>query len=185
MKKTLFLVAGRAGSGKDAVVTGAFNRMGLKKIVSYTDAPIRDDQVEGREHFFVSKEKMDEILKNEEIIAYTKIGDNRYCATASQINDETKFYIIDPIGIKDIQNKNLDINLKIVYIYADLETRKKRMWKRKNFDADTRIANEEAQFNEFEESYGFDFMIDNNINLQSSIDDLCCYVYANDKHGAE
>ena len=114
----MIYIIGRTCSGKDAVAKEMCNRYGLKQVVSYTDKPIRTDQTEGIEHYFLDKYDMDYILSYKEPIAYTQIGDYRYCATKEEF-DNKDIYIIDPKGIGNIELKDDDIILYI-HISADL-----------------------------------------------------------------
>ena len=70
--KNLILLVGETGSGKDTIA----NKLPYKKVISYTTRPIRDTDVNGINHWFVSDEEMDK-LEKENLIAWTKTGDVR------------------------------------------------------------------------------------------------------------
>ena len=118
----LYLVVGRTSSGKDHLVKQLCKHYFKRQLVSYTDRPIRDGEKNNREHIFITKEEMDNLLSNDDmILAKTQIGEYRYCATVSQIRDDkyVMFYIIDPEGVYNLEVRHNDINRDIHIIYVD------------------------------------------------------------------
>ena len=144
----MIYIVGRTCSGKDTVAKEMCDRYGLKQVVSYTDKPIRTDQTEGVEHYFVDRYDMDYILFYKEIFACTQIGDYRYCATKEEC-DSKDIYIIDPKGIEDIELQDDDI---ILYIHISADNRKKRAELRgdEHEKLIKRMSDEDEQFTEFE-----------------------------------
>ncbi|MGI6011921.1 MAG: guanylate kinase [Ruminococcus sp.] len=55
----IFYIMGKSASGKDSIYQRLLekNDLGLKKIILYTTRPIRDEERQGREYFFVDEEK--------------------------------------------------------------------------------------------------------------------------------
>ena len=170
MRNTLYLVAGRCASGKDTLVDNLCRLTGWKKVVSFTDAPIRSDQTQDVEHHFCTKEGFDKVMEGNVILAYTQIGDYRYCATLASIVDKVKFYIIDPAGIKYLKDRFSEVlNLVVIYVDVPEEERRRRMLAtRPGFDADTRIAAENEQFDEFERNCFWDICVDNTVDPETS-----------------
>ena len=163
--KNLYLIVGETASGKDTLADMLCKDMKFEKVVSYTDAPIRSDQKNGREHYFVSKEEFDLILQEQSVIAYTQIGNTgfRYCATMESFHENTRVYIIDPNGIRDMKYGNLKgYRPVIIFIDADEKIRAARASHRKNFDYEARKKRESTQFEEFRRSKGYDYSIANN-----------------------
>ena len=168
-KKTIFCILGESGSGKDTLVDytiNAFN-LPLKSVLSYTDRPIRPGEQQGKEHIFLSKDKMTAFLDSykKDIAAYTKIGETgyRYCATTTTI-DKSDIYIIDPNGLKEFKERTTDrYNIVAIYIDCPLEERRKRTQKRgdESIRFESRVAAECEQFSKFREEHGYDHIIDN------------------------
>ena len=65
--KTLIAIIGRSGSGKDSLKNYIKEKYKLREVVSYTTRPMRDNEVEGREHYFISKDKMTELINNDDL----------------------------------------------------------------------------------------------------------------------
>lgn len=169
LKKTIFCILGESGSGKDTLVNYLINdfKLPLKSVLSYTDRPIRPGEQQGKEHIFLSKDKMTALLDSykKDIAAYTKIGETgyRYCATTTTIN-KSDIYIIDPNGLKDLKERTSDrYNIVAIYIDCPLEERRKRTQKRGDeaIRFESRVNAESEQFAEFREEHGYDYIIDN------------------------
>lgn len=170
-KKTIIAIVGRSSSGKTYIAKRLSTILGYKEVVSHTTRPIRSNETNGVEHWFDSKEEFQNVLDNQTVIAYTKIGEYEYCATLEDIEDNC-IYVIDKNGI-DYLKKNFSdkIKLYIIYIYCDDYIRKSRASVRSDFctEWDKRNKNEDAQFTEFESLREWDLLIDNsfsNLNMQ-------------------
>lgn len=142
----LFLIVGRTASGKD-YYSKRFND--LKKLVSYTTRPKRNDDQDDS-HIFINEDDFEKYKKD--IIAYSEINNYKYFTLKKDFN-ECDYMIIDPKGIKDLVKKvpkeDLE-NLRILYLWAKTEVRKERTKKRDNYNFDERDQNESPQFDEFE-----------------------------------
>lgn len=167
--KKLVLVIGRSGAGKDTLVREAQKVFGATSIPSYTDRPIRSTETDGIEHTFITPGQFDELLANEQIFAYTKIGDTgyRYCTTVRMLDElpgEVLFYIIDPSGYDYCKAFASKFDLKVVYVTADSRKREERANAR-NGDSTAwtkRSADEDAQFTAFEKAMPWDAIVENN-----------------------
>lgn len=129
----IYLLIGESGSGKSSIERKLVDDYGLKKVLSYTTRPVRDDDPNDIfTHTFVTKKEFNNI-KNR--IAYTKYDDNEYCATSEQL-EEADIYVIDPAGIEYLEhNYRGKKGLIKIYIYCSLSERMKRLENRDGFDA--------------------------------------------------
>lgn len=172
-QRTIFCIVGRTCSGKDTIATKMINTCPdmFSKVVSYTTRPIRENETDGVEHYFVDKETFDKIRESEFVIAYTKIGEYEYMATSSEL-DKHNIYIIDPNGL-DTLRATLDeakYHIITIYVMAAYTDRKYRAVVSSN-----RFENEEAaiddfnkrdhaetqMFSTFEMSQNYDIFVDN------------------------
>ena len=162
-KKTIITIIGRSGVGKDYIAKRLSTILNYPLVVSHTTRPIRSNETNGVEHWFDSKEEFQNVLDNQTVIAYTKIGEYEYCATLEDIEDNC-IYVIDPLGIKYLQEHFKDqINLKIIYIYCDEYIRRARASTRSDFKIawEDRNKAEDEQFTEFEANRPWNLLIDN------------------------
>ena len=175
----LYLIVGRTASGKDSLTRAVADKYGLKILNSYATRPKRPGET--NEHIFITPEEV--LQYKEDIVAYTKIGDYEYFSTKHQLL-ECDFYIIDPNGVKYLQDqiKDLtDVELHIIYIAADYVTRKHRALSKrqdKEIDFEKRCAAEENQFVDFECSQGWHKRIQNN-NFDIAMRELEQYIILN------
>lgn len=159
--ENLYLIIGRSMAGKDTLANLVTEKTRLSKVISYTDAPMRSDQKNGREHWFLSASEMDRLL-TEEIIAYTKIGDYRYCVTSRCVGGKKRIYVIDPNGVRSLPSDRFRI--VPFYISVPEEIRRKRGSARTGFDMEKRLASEDTEFTEFEKTASY-------IKIDNSADD--------------
>ena len=161
-RKIVFLVIGRSGTGKDTLVNYMCQKYGLKKLKSYTTRPPRQNEEDT--HIFISPEDVQKY--QDDIIAYTKIGEFEYFATKSQLKD-INFYIIDPKGVPDLENiPNLKEEFSFIklFIYLPEKERKKRIALRGDNEEAflKRQEGEKQQFDNFElQTDLFDYAICN------------------------
>ena len=175
----LYLVVGRTASGKDSLTRAVAKKYNAKILSSYTTRPKRPGETD--EHIFITP---DDVVKYQnDIVAYTKIGEYEYFCTKQQLLT-SDFYIIDPNGVEYLKDKmkNMeDIELHIIYIAADYVTRKHRaLSNRKDKEEvfDKRCAAEEDQFINFECNQGWHKRIQNN-NFDQALLEFEKYVSIN------
>ncbi|WOO34616.1 guanylate kinase [Anaerocolumna sp. AGMB13020] len=67
----LFVVMGKSAAGKDTVFKEITRRaLNLKTVAGYTTRPIRDGEKNGEEYFFVTKEELARLQKNNKVIEH-------------------------------------------------------------------------------------------------------------------
>jgi len=153
--------------------------------ISYTTRLQRLGETDGVEHLFISEEKADEILKDKDkILAYTEINNRRYFTLTDQMKDHN-VYIIDPNGIKDIQERHPEVKLNIYHITCSFNNRYRRymqrlglectakdMWKFKDRDS-----SEDKQFTDFEAaSIPYTSFINDNPYLNGTVSNIFCKI---------
>ena len=188
MKPKLICVLGETGSGKDTIVNNAINQslFDIKKVCSYTDRPVRDGEINGVEHYFISTEEFDKLkeTRKDDILAYTRIKNPnqidyagyQYMALADEL-EKAHIYIIDYNGLKFLKEKYKDkIDIVTVYIYASFFTRLRRAKaKRSDFKTEfkKRVKAEKEQFKEFKKLKLYDYKIRNdNWHLDRAVLDM-------------
>lgn len=181
----MIVVFGATRSGKDTVARYLVGKLGYKFIVSYTDRPIRDTEVNGREHLFISTEDMDKIYKSDTVTLKTHIVDPveslkdrnyrgySYCTKKEDLNDKT-VAILDYNGIVELAKS--DIEFKTILVTSPYKVRKDRALST-NIDLKTfekRCKDEYSQFVDNCKRYA-DFVVDNSGTLEelySNIDKI-------------
>ncbi len=160
-KKTLVFLVAETGAGKDTVA----NKLPYSKVVSYKASAMRDTDIQGVTHHFISDEEMDVLEKRDDIIAYTNTGGIRYCATEDQLKDDISIYVINPDGVRWFRDnyKGQELNVIVIGLYVPLGVRRSRCRTRSDFETvfESRVAAEQADYNKFRLDGEFDYMITN------------------------
>ena len=165
---TIIALQGKTSSGKDSAARFIKETYGIEPIVSYATRPIREGEVNGREHYFISDEEMDKIVADKEsllaFVQFPKTG-YRYCASVKDLSENVvKTYIIDPSGLQWLRDNRPDV--KVISIFFDLseDIIKERALKRGDkLDAiENRLDSEREMFDEFALSGNYDVRIDTN-----------------------
>lgn len=112
--KPLYLFVGKSGSGKTTAANILEAQFDYTQLQSYTTRPQRHENETG--HIFISEEEFDEL---ENIVAYTKYNNYRYCATEDQLN-HTDVYVVDIPGVETLLAKYTNKNRTICIIYFNV-----------------------------------------------------------------
>jgi guanylate kinase len=173
-KRRIICIMGETASGKDTISKYIMKNFGVQPVVSFATRPMRDGEVNGREHVFITPEKMAEIRKTQDVFAYTKIEDKtktnvdgyEYCATLQTLPEGDIIYVIDPNGVNYMKNSPAimeKVELLVLYIYVPYEIRKERAQKsRSDFERfEIRCKQEEVQFRTMLEEKNYDYIIEN------------------------
>ena len=124
-------------------------KFSLKPVVSYTTRPIREGEVDGREHIFISSEEFNK-FDERDFAAYTFINGNHYFTTFSQLR-ECNTYVIDPVGINSlIFNPRCESEIYIFYICAPEFVRYTRYINRENSKDKLEVSKEFIKRNQSE-----------------------------------
>lgn len=164
----IIAIVGKTNSGKDTAAQYIHDTYNIPFVVSATTRPMRDYETDGREHWFISKEEMEELKARDDVLAYT-INDKtgiEYAATLKDIPEGSDcIYIINPEGIRWLNRygpKGIDIS--VIYIDCDEKTIIHRgihrgdnpevLWKR--------LDSERTEFNAYKANGDYDYLVDNN-----------------------
>jgi guanylate kinase len=84
----LVVISGPSGVGKDAVLKSLQQRdLPLHFVVTMTSRPPRPGEVEGVDYFFVTRERFEELIQQDEFIEYALVYDDYKGVPKSQIRE--------------------------------------------------------------------------------------------------
>lgn len=93
----LFYIIGKSASGKDSLYSRLLAEMPLKPFVTCTTRPMRENEENGREYFFVSMEDLDSMREDGRVIEercyHTQKGDWCYFTTDMHLDLEHYDYL--------------------------------------------------------------------------------------------
>ena len=110
---------GPSGCGKTTATQFLEEKYGANVICSYTTRPMRENERNMVEHYFVG-----EVPPREEMLAYTKFGDYEYWALKSQVFGPLTVYVVDEAGINQMAKLTDEFRIYPVHIKR---TEKKRL----------------------------------------------------------
>lgn len=135
MKGKLFIITGPSGVGKDTVIEG-LAKVGLKFawVITTTTRAIRQGESEGHPYYFVTREKFEEMIKNNELFEYANVYGNYYGGTFKEVEqklseNEIVFLKIDPTGVATVKAKLSEV-FTIFIAPPSFEALKNRLIKR-------------------------------------------------------
>lgn len=133
----LYVIAAPSGAGKTTIVQNILRENPeLRFSVSATTRARRENEVEGRDYFFFSKDEFEKMIRNNELVEYEVIFNGDYYGTLKSFvdqnlrNNKNMIFDIDVKGalnIKKIYGKNAVL---IFIMPPDTETLKERLKKR-------------------------------------------------------
>ncbi len=133
----LVILSGVSGAGKDTIKKELIKRMqDVESLPSYTSRKPREDEEEGVQYHFISKEKFEEKIKNNEFYEYD-LHHNNYYGTSKKLMNE-KIHngkiIVKDIEVNGTENllEILKNETKVVTIFLKVEKEelRKRLEKR-------------------------------------------------------
>ena len=140
----IVVIVGMSAVGKDTIrEILEKEHYGYKNIVSYTSRPMRENEIDLVDYQFISKEKFNEMIDNNEMIEYRSYETNWYGKNETWFYgirkfelDKNKNYVvvIDLTGAESIINYFGEENCVLIYLTAKDEIRKARAIKRGSFD---------------------------------------------------
>lgn len=168
----IIAVSGKTATSKDTIARHIKEKYDIPPIVSYSTRPIRENETDGLEHYFINDERMDEIVKDEAsmlaFVQFPKTG-FRYCATTADLEEDAiRTYIIDPSGLAWLKSHRPDVEIFSIFLDLDEETIRERALGRgdKLEDIEERLESEREMFKDFAESKAYDVRIETNKELK-------------------
>ena len=154
MSKKRVIIAGKGASGKDhlrkMMVEDGFNYC-----VSHTTRPMRSDEEEGIDYYFVKEEEAYMMILEDLFLEHTNFNGWIYGTSKDEFH-KSNLFIMTPSGISQLSKEDRE---ESVIVYADIDetTRRGRMSKRRDADdVDRRIEADEKDFLNF---IDYDFSI--------------------------
>lgn len=108
----VFVFSGAAGAGKSTVLKRIMSeRDDLRFSVSATTRAPRDKEVDGVDYFFVTREKFQEMIANNELLEYDEHHENFYGTPRSQMTGKCVILDVEPNGAFQVRKNYPDATL--------------------------------------------------------------------------
>lgn len=152
------VLAGKAASGKDHMRKLLESR-GFKYGVSYTTRPPREGEVEGKDYFFLTKERFLDLAELDYWYEYVEFNGWFYGTSQEQFHDTCNLFIMTPYGISLIRKEDR-ANTTVFYVDISHAVRIQRLGER-DMPGDTTLRRIEADEKDFKTFTDFDIRITN------------------------
>ena len=118
----LVILSGVSGAGKDTIKKELIKREdNIVTIPSFTDRPMRANDVEGGTYHFVSTEEFERMIKDDELYEYNVHHEHYYGTSKKVFNEKVKEgkIIVKDIDVNGTENlvKLLEKDMKVVTIF--------------------------------------------------------------------
>ncbi|OAG32250.1 guanylate kinase [Nematocida sp. ERTm5] len=170
------VIAGASGSGKSTIVRHLLHRYPHKVTisVSYTTRVPREKERDGKDYFFITRDKFMDKIKNNEFIEYAEYAGNYYGTGIEYKTPQTGKILlleIEKNGVKSI--KESGVKAAYVYIYAPESILHERISQRALITQDelSKRLMKAKEENIYGHSSEFDKVIDNT-NLNDAINEM-------------
>lgn len=170
------MLSAPSGGGKTTIRKAILARMpGVAYSVSYTTRSPRANEVDGKDYFFVSEDRFEQLIKENDFLEYARVHSNWYGTSRSFILDRFahNYHVImdiDPQGAETIVKSNIEV-VTIFLLPPDMKTLEKRLRERGTDSEETislRLKNARQELKSLRE---YDYLVIND-NLEVAIEEV-------------
>ena len=117
----MYILSSPSGAGKTTLVKKISKNKNFLISISHTTRPPRQNEKNGRDYFFISKNNFKKLIKKQEFIEHAKVFDNYYGSSKGTIikklnEGKNIIFDIDWQGTRQIRNKKLKYKLLTIFI---------------------------------------------------------------------
>ncbi len=180
-KGNLFIISGPSGSGKDTVLAEVFKtRKDLYFSISSVTRQMRQGEVEGEKYNFISREKFENMLSEDQLLEHNVYLGNYYgtpkAPVIENLNNGVDVIIeVDVNGAEKIRNKMPDAT-SIFIMPPSLEELKCRLSGRGTESKEVVEKRINEALGEIARATEYDYIVVND-DLNEAVQDILCVIY--------
>ncbi len=175
-KGRVFIISGPSGSGKDTVLKKVFEKLPeIAFSISSITRPMRSGEIEGEKYNFITREKFETMLKNDEFLEYNSFVGNYYGTPKTPVincieNGKDMLIEVDVNGAAQIRQKIKDA-VSVFIMPPSLEILKNRLCGR-GTDSDDIVEKRFAEaVQEIARASEYDYIVVNN-DIETAVDEF-------------
>jgi len=166
-KGLLIVISGPSGTGKGTICSRVVNEMeNIKISISATSRCKRENEVNGKDYYFITKEEFEEKIKNNEFLEYAVVHSNQYYGTPKAKIEEDLNNGTSVILEIDIQGalKVKDIISEAIFIFImppSMKVLKQRLINRNTESLDKVMERFKTAYKELNEFKKYNYVVVN------------------------
>lgn len=178
----LVLFSGPSGVGKDTVLDIVLNKdKSLQRSISLTTRDIRENEVDGKDYYFITKDKFSNMIENGEVLEFAQYGKNFYGTPKAPVDKwlsegKTVILKIEVQGAQQIKKLYPDA-VGIFVLPPSMTELENRLRSRGTEDEEDILKRLEIAENELKMSKDYDYTVIND-DLDSASDDVLAIIKA-------
>ena len=141
-KPLIIIISSPSGAGKTSVCKNLLKLdSNIKLSISVTTRPARDNEIDGKDYYFIDSNEFKRMLSNNELLEHAKVFNNYYGSPRSYINDYLSkgndvLFDIDWQGAQQIINSTYERIITIFIMPPSKEIIKERLLTRQKESGD-------------------------------------------------
>ena len=170
----ILIITGPSGVGKNTIIDALSKKINFNFSVSHTTRPKRVSEIDGKDYYFISNDKFQEMINNNELVEYEEYGGFIYGTSREQL-EQNGLVILDleVNGATKLLNNNEDF----IGLFIDIEDEEliKRL---KNRGHNSQFINNRMQLASKQRKYKdmYDFKIEN-VDINTSVNEIIDIIY--------
>lgn len=175
-KGRVFIISGPSGSGKDTVLKKIFERLpNIAFSISSITRPMREGEVEGEKYNFISRERFEQMIANDELLEHNIFVGNYYGTPKGPVvscieSGRDMIIEVDVNGAAQIRKKMNEV-VSIFIMPPSLEVLKARLCGRGTDSADVIEQRTKAALDEIARAVEYDYVVVND-DLEKAVCDV-------------
>ena len=176
MEGKLLVISGLSAAGKGTIAKELVDRFdNFVLSVSATTREKRGNEVDGKDYFFISKEKFDDMISNDEFLEYAKYVNNYYGTPKKYVEEMIKngknvILEIEMQGALQVK-KIYDKAVLVFFLPKDAKTQRERLISRKRETLEQIEERIKQAIIDAEYAIHYDYVLVNE-NIDDSINDM-------------
>ncbi len=182
-KGLVFIISGPSGSGKDTLLVELFKKLPeIKFSISSTTRNMREGEKPGEKYDFITREKFESMIKNNELLEYNEYVGNYYGTPSKPVKraSENGFDMMIEVDVNGAFNirKKLPEAKSIFIMPPSFEELERRLTGRGTETRDVIEKRMKAALEEIKRAVEYDYVVVNG-DIHKAVDDIISIIQSN------